>query len=847
MIHKPESKKHSFQCIMNAFMLAASLSIIGTSTLAVTPWVEKHNVTASQLQQAFNFYTQSPYSFRPSSVCGWFDAGEARYASLWEPSGPGLWASRTSLTASELDTWNNQYTSQGLHISSLDVYNQGGLERYNVIWTASSGTTSHLVKSITKDTLLGQNIDQAVNGFVITELDAENFSGVTRYTAVWKKLSDSSSALPVIKFLLTSSNLPTEVSSQAAAGRQLTALKGWDDGNGALWMARFESGKDTNRWFFYGVDRSRYETEILNSFYQGYRPVHLNVFKLGGTPVYSAIYERNGGYPAGRLQSFNDAVDQFVQTKNMAGLSVAIMYGEKLVYAKGFGLADKASSLYMHPDHRFRIASVSKTITALAAAALEESNYFGADLVPFDMDRGVAGADGSFFGRSLPGNPAYVFTDCDKAMTLRHLLNHTSGWWRGPNTVPAPVYSSSNVCAFGPPDSLPSLLSVDNVVRDQLYETNQIGVMTDAFTSRPRSFIPGMEYNYTNANYAIAARVIEQFLGTDYESAVSNLVLKPCGVKAMNIGWQQQAKRLPNEVTYYESTPGVDPYVNYDVRAGDGAGGWVTSPKDLLLIARRMDLLQGKPDIISATQINSTMRAWLPAADAGGYGMGWALNSQRRLEGHNGAGPGVASFLARFVSGSPIEGFKLAFVTNEGQNANDSTKGASAWTIIDALIPLIAAHLNTPSEIPTQDLFWQENDAYDNLRLSLLGLSTSSLSISDLGYVGAFTSVDADFDHDGRPALMEHYLGTSDYAADNGSVLALEFNGNYVRLKWQAARSTGIQVGMESSTDLQNWTALPATAIQLDPTQGGISTDPYQVQVSRSSLPTFYRLRLYPR
>lgn len=813
------------------------------------PWVEKHDVNSSQLQQAFNTYTQSPYGLGQTTESAAYVSGEARYASLWGPPPSGAWYSRTSLTAGELDTWNNQYTSQGLHITSLDVYNHGGQERFNVIWTAAANTTSHLVKSQNFNQITSQNVTEAAAGYSLTEIDAENTSGTVLFTAVWKKLSVAGPPFPVIRFNYNDADLLTEISTQAAAGRQMTALKGWEDTGAARWMARFETGQDANRWFFYGVGKSRHETEILNSFYQGYRPAYVNVFKMGSTPVYSAIYVRNGGYPADRLRAFNNAVSQFIQTQNMAGLSIALMQGEKLVYAKGFGQADKASALYMHPEHRFRIASVSKVVTALAAVVLSESiNYFGVDLRPFALDRTLVGSEDSYFGRTLPGNPAFVLSNCHKLMSLRHLLNHTTGWWRGANTgPPAPQYSTSNFCPDIDSPQANASLSVDGVVKDQLYENSQLGVMTAAFSTRQQIFIPGMEFNYTNANYALIARTIEQFTGMDFETAVTNLVLKPSGVKAMNIGWQQQAKRLPNEVTYYDSNSGTDPYLHYDVRAGDGAGGWVAAPKDLLLIARRMDLLSGKTDIISASALNSTMRAWLPPSDAGGYGMGWALNSNRNLEGHSGGGPGVASFLARFTAGSPLEGFKLAFVANEGQNFTDSTKGAGAFTILDTLIPLLAAHFTSAAEIPAQDLLWQENDTYDNLRLSRVGLSSASLSSADIGILPQLIAPDLDQDRDGMPALIEDYFGTSDSLPQTRPVISVDSGARFSLLRWQAGRNTGIQAVMEASADMQNWIPLPSTAIIPDPTQGGVTTDAYRFQVPESASTVFYRLRVSPR
>ena len=52
------------------------------------------------------------------------------------------------------------------------------------------------------------------------------------------------------------------------------------------------------------------------------------------------------------------------------GLSIAVMRNDKLVYAAGFGVADKESGMPVSPRHRFRIASVSKPITHVAVVNL---------------------------------------------------------------------------------------------------------------------------------------------------------------------------------------------------------------------------------------------------------------------------------------------------------------------------------------------------------------------------------------------------------------------------------------------------------------------------------------------
>ena len=63
-------------------------------------------------------------------------------------------------------------------------------------------------------------------------------------------------------------------------------------------------------------------------------------------------------------------VQTFLEKNNIMGASVAITHDEKLVYAKGFGIANNETGENVQPGHLFRLASVSKLITAAAIMKL---------------------------------------------------------------------------------------------------------------------------------------------------------------------------------------------------------------------------------------------------------------------------------------------------------------------------------------------------------------------------------------------------------------------------------------------------------------------------------------------
>ena len=131
------------------------------------------------------------------------------------------------------------------------------------------------------------------------------------------------------------------------------------------------------------------------------------------------------------------SVNSFLKTWKVKGASVAVTKDEKLVYAKGFGTANDETGEEVKPGHLFRIASVSKLITAVAVMKLYEEGKLG-------LDDKVFGAQGIL-------NDSIFLTYRDSRyedITIRHLLNHTAGWSRyaGDPMFYFPLYREKNGC-----------------------------------------------------------------------------------------------------------------------------------------------------------------------------------------------------------------------------------------------------------------------------------------------------------------------------------------------------------------------------------------------------------------
>lgn len=278
--------------------------------------------------------------------------------------------------------------------------------------------------------------------------------------------------------------------------------------------------------------------------------------------------------------------NDFLCQWNLAGMTMSVVKDGKLVYAHGFGYADEETKQPVLPGELFRIASVSKLITALAIMKLVERKKI-------TLDSKVFGPNG------ILKDPVFNKVK-DKRLyliTVRHLLAHAGGW----TTV------------YGDP-AFNSLVVLD--------KTGETGAATmDSYcrfiASRSLHFTPGTSHSYSNMGYMFLGKVIEEVTGKSYEDFVTKEVLKPAGILDMHIGRSYLSGRRVNEVKYYESddkalTPAFDgsgrmvpkPYGGNPIELLGPAGGWIASSPELAKLMVQMDGFKSVPDIIPSYLIS---------------------------------------------------------------------------------------------------------------------------------------------------------------------------------------------------------------------------------------------------
>jgi len=343
------------------------------------------------------------------------------------------------------------------------------------------------------------------------------------------------------------------------------------------------------------------------------------------------------GMAAPELKALDDEITSLMRKWKIPGGAVAVVKDGRLVFAHGYGLADRDAGKQVQPDSLFRIASVTKPITAAAILVLVERGRLDLDAKVLDILK-------------LPGVSTNSLADPRwKQITVRQLLLHTAGFDR--DTGFDPMFRSYEIAkATGtPPPAGPKA-----IIRYML--------------GRRLDFDPGTKHVYSNFGYCLLGRVIEQVTGKPYAEAVQNLVLRPSGITRMKIGRTRLSDRLPGEVRYY--TPEKEnarsvfpdvrepvpwPYGGFYLEAMDSHGAWVASAIDLVRFAAAVDGSRKPGPLKPATVrlIESRPPPPLPADSPVYYGLGWNVRPVGHGANwwHNGSLPGTMSLLVRAHNG----------------------------------------------------------------------------------------------------------------------------------------------------------------------------------------------------
>ncbi|HEX4792566.1 MAG TPA: serine hydrolase domain-containing protein [Humisphaera sp.] len=364
--------------------------------------------------------------------------------------------------------------------------------------------------------------------------------------------------------------------------------------------------------------------------------------------TYASAAERETPVTGSRfvgLDPFDKLMTDFVKEHDVPGASLAVTRNGHLVYARGFGFADREHHQAVQPQSLFRIASISKPFTSAAIMQLVEKGKLRLDDHPFELLHLTPHlASGGHEDPRL------------NKITILQLLQHTGGFDRDKSFDPMfrPIIIAHALGVTPPAQQRP-------IIRYMM--------------GRELDFDPGTREVYSNFGYCVLGRVIEQVSGEPYEKYVREHVLAPLNISSMRLGHTLAKDRAPGEVVYYDEKDRTGgsvfpprlgeavplPYGAWNIEAMDSHGGWIASAVDLVRFASSFDD-PAHSKILSPRSIETTF-ARPPGAvgqnpdgkpKAVYYGCGWQVRhvgNGRINTWHNGSLDGTSTLLVRRADG----------------------------------------------------------------------------------------------------------------------------------------------------------------------------------------------------
>ena len=372
------------------------------------------------------------------------------------------------------------------------------------------------------------------------------------------------------------------------------------------------------------------------------------------------------------LKGMERKIRNFMQEWQLKGVSLAVMRGDSLYYAKGFGWADQEKGEEMGPGHIMRVASVSKLITAAGIMRLVEDGKLS-------LQDKVFGEEGilrdSVYLQSIKEKNYY-------RITVEDLLRHKGGLTTYGGD---PMFSTRSIMA-----------------NNRLTEAPDHKTLLRLVLRRKLGFVPGTSQSYSNLGYLLLSMIIEEVTGEDYEDFIQQNILRPAGCRDMHLAHNYYEEKYKNEVRNYVPS-NEPPYPEYnnsgrmvercyggnDIRALSGAGAWVASVPELALFVASIDGRPEIPDILSPESV----RLMTEYFDKDTYSLGWNDTNPETGWTRSGTFSGTSAMIKYFPDGEC-----WLFVTNT------STWRGPAFSRITANL-FGELRRNWGDKFPKQDLF----------------------------------------------------------------------------------------------------------------------------------------------
>ncbi|MBO0798016.1 MAG: serine hydrolase [Blastocatellia bacterium] len=291
-------------------------------------------------------------------------------------------------------------------------------------------------------------------------------------------------------------------------------------------------------------------------------------------------------------------LDEYMSAAAKQGFTGSVLVGQdgKVIFSKGYGMANEEWNIPNTPQTKFRLGSITKQFTATAILLLQER------------------------GKLSVQDPICKYvSECPQAwepITIHHLLTHTSG--------------------------IPSYTDVKSPEEYRKLSLSPVTVtgFVDSFKSKPLEFAPGEKWKYDNSGYFLLGYIIEKVSGQSYEKFLQDNIFTP--LKLADTGYDTHDRIIKHRATGYSFRNNTRINSDYlDMTVPYSAGSLYSTVEDLF--AWNEALFSDK--LLTAKSREAMMTVY---KNNYAYGLGVNQQFNRKMVSHGGGINGFNTALARF-------------------------------------------------------------------------------------------------------------------------------------------------------------------------------------------------------
>lgn len=344
----------------------------------------------------------------------------------------------------------------------------------------------------------------------------------------------------------------------------------------------------------------------------------------------------------------SDKVDKIFEKwdrKDSPGCALAIIENGKIIYSRGYGMANLDYDIPISPSSVFHIASISKQFTNFAIVLLAQEGKLSLD----DPAR-----------KHIPELPDY-----GKPLTLRHLIHHTSGI--------RDQWDLLQLAGWRMEDVITQQDALDLIYRQK--ELN---------------FPPGSEHLYCNSGYTLLAKIVLRTSGKNLREFCQERIFGPLGMTSTHFH-DDHGLIVKNRATAYTAGPGGTFEINIPAFDTVGATSLFTTVEDLA----KWDENFYNPKVGGAKAIEQMLeRGKLNSGETIDYAFGLVRGVEKGLPtvSHGGADAGYRSHFLRF----PEQHFSVVVLANTPIPTANLTSQAAAVYLGDRM----KSEVKKPEEKP---------------------------------------------------------------------------------------------------------------------------------------------------